>query len=241
MRDYLPGRDDDFGFLVFKGIGVGSESEYQINGFSADEHAIANVDIYSLTLPTYVKVESRQVHTLTESNSELPPVTIPPGRQGIVIVELLGYMPAGDGDFEYVINPQRSGDTTFFISRVERGNANSKVMVRVTALSWPQDIDVAFQDGSLIEVMNRETKSAFLGEWATFSFTAPLAYVPRGAEDYWFVTRAELADGRIGTRVTTGGGRDDSVVSVYSWSLKFPLVFSPESEAAPPGGVVTDD
>ena len=158
-----------------------------------------------------------------------------------MIVELLGYMPAGDGDFEFAINPQRSGDTTFFITRVEKGNASSKVIVRVTVLSWPQGIDVTFEEARLLEVMNRETRSAFLGEWATFSFTAPLAYVPRGAEDYWFITRSEFADGRIGTRVTTDGGRENSMAVVYLWSLKFPLLFSPESEAAPPGGVLTDD
>jgi hypothetical protein len=42
-------------------------------------------------------------------------------------------------------------------------------------------------------------------------------------------------------RVTTGGGRDNSMVVVYSWSLKSPLRFSPESEAAPLNGEATSD
>jgi hypothetical protein len=223
VRDYLPAKDHDFGFLVFKGINDTTESEYQFNGFSADEHAIANVDIYSLILPSYVKVESRQTHILTQSNPSLPTITIPQGSGGVVIIEIMGYQPAGDDDFEYVINPDPIAGTGFFITRLENGNNNSKVYVRLTVLTWPQNIGVTVDKG-IIHVANRQSKTTSLPEWSTFAFTTPLGYVPRGDANFWFVTRQESANRRIQTRLTTGGGKDSSSVLVHYWSLKFPLV-----------------
>ncbi len=223
VRDYLPASDDDFGFLVFKGIQVTAETQYQINGFSGGEHSIANVDIYSLALPSYVEVQSRQIIGLSQSQPNLPSITIPTGRRGVVIVEIMGYQPAGDHDFEYVINPDPIGGIGFFVTRLERGNSNSKVHLRLTVLTWPQTINVIVDKG-FIETTNRQSNTASSSEWATFVFTSPLSYITRGDDDFWFLTRIERLNKRLQTRVTTGGGQESSSVFVHFWSLKFPFV-----------------
>jgi hypothetical protein len=137
------------------------------------------------------------------------------------MIELLAYMPAGDDDFEYVIQPLKFGNGIDFITRLDRGNSNSSITVRITVLQWPSTQNVLLADDQLLLVSNDESRAKALPPWQMFSLITPTGYVTRGHSDVWYVTRVESSAEGSSVRLTVGGGAANSQVLLRIWSIAF--------------------
>lgn len=220
VRDYVTGGDDDFGFAIFESP-VTPELTYVVNGLSAGPHSVANVRFHSLQLPDYVRIARRSIHHLSEAEPSIPPYVIPSGFEAIALIELLGYEPAGDDDFEYVVQPLRTGSSIDFITRLDRGNGRSRVTFRVTVLEWPDTRAVRFADDLFALTRNGMSNLVVLPEWQRFFLITPTAYTTRGDDDVWYAAQVEHGFDRTAVRLTVDGGGDDADVMIRVWAVAF--------------------